>query len=129
MEESLATTNIILGIMAAVSVLQGLMLIGAAIGGFVLYRRVTTLVANVQEQQIAPIAYRVNTILDDVKAVTDTVKSETVRMDRALHQTIDRVDDTVDRVRSNVRARTSRIVGFVRGARVALETFLQSRAA
>jgi len=41
---------------------------------------------------------------------------------------MDRVDDTADRVRSNVRAKTSRIVGIVRGARVALEHIL-SRAA
>jgi len=39
------------------------------------------------------------------------------------------VDDTADRVRSNVRVKTSRIVGMVRGARVALETMLHSRAA
>jgi hypothetical protein len=39
-----------------------------------------------------------------------------------------RIDDTADRVRSNVRAKTSRIVGFVRGLRVALEGMLHSEA-
>ncbi len=70
---------------------------------------------------------RVNAILDDVKVVSAKVKEETERVDHAIHSTIDRVDDTVDRVRSNVRAKTSRLVGFVRGARVAIETMLQSR--
>jgi hypothetical protein len=44
---------------------------------------------------------------------------------------MDRVDDTADRMRANLRAKTSRIIGIVRGARVALETILngQSRAA
>ena len=55
------------------------------------------------------------------------MKEETERVDHAIHTTIDRVDDTADRVRSNVRAKTSRLVGFVRGARVAIETMLQSR--
>jgi len=32
-------------------------------------------------------------------------------------------------VRSNVRAKTSKVVGIVRGLRVALETMMQSRAA
>jgi len=39
------------------------------------------------------------------------------------------VDDTADRVRSNVRVKTSRIVGLMRGVRVALESMLNSRAA
>ena len=47
---------------------------------------------------------------------------------RDSRNTMDRVDNTADRVRSNVRAKTSRIVGIVRGARVALEHIL-SRAA
>ena len=45
------------------------------------------------------------------------MKEETERVDHAIHTTIDRVDDTADRVRWNVRAKTSRLVGFVRGAR------------
>jgi len=58
--------------------------------------------------------------------VTATVKDETNRVDHAIRSTIDRVDDTADRVRSNVRAKTSRVVGFVRGVRVAIETMLNS---
>ena len=72
---------------------------------------------------------RVNAILDDVKDVTARVKDETERVDQAIHRTIVRVDDTADRVRENVRAKTSRVIGFVRGLRVAMESMLQSRAA
>ena len=56
------------------------------------------------------------------------MKEETERVDQAIHTTIDRVDDTADRCASNVRAKTSRIVGFVRGARVAIETMLHRAA-
>jgi hypothetical protein len=45
----------------------------------------------------------------------------------AIRTTMDRVDDTADRVRSNVRAKTSRVVGFVRGLRVALEGLFHAR--
>ena len=55
---------------------------------------------------------RVNAILDDVKDVTAKVKTETERVDHAIRTTIDRVDDTADRVRSNVRAKTSRSSGW-----------------
>jgi hypothetical protein len=129
MAGELGTTNLLLGIMAAVSVLEALALIGLGIAGFMVYKRVMELVRNLEARQIAPAMGRVNAILDDVKIVTTKVKAETERVDQAIHRTIDRVDDTADRVRSNVREKTSRFVGFVRGLRVAMETMLQSRAA
>jgi hypothetical protein len=126
--EQLGTTNVLLGIMAAVSVLEALIIIGAGIGGYMAYTRVMALVSGIEERQVAPAMARMNAILDDVKVVTTTVKEETSRVDSAIRTTMGRVDDTADRVRSNVRAKTSRIVGIVRGARVALEHIL-SRAA
>jgi len=129
MAAELGTTNLILGIMAAVSVLEALAIIGLCIGGFVVYRRVMDLVNGFESRQIAPAMARVNAILDDVKHVSAKVKEETERVDHAIHRTIDRVDDTADRVRENVRAKTSRVIGFVRGLRVAMESILTSRAA
>jgi hypothetical protein len=59
--------------------------------------------------------------------VSAKVREETVRVDSAINTTIDRIDDTADRVRSKVRAKTSRLVGFLRGMRVAIEDLLQTR--
>jgi hypothetical protein len=126
MQPSLGTTNLLLGIMAAVSVIEALAIIGMGIGGFMIYRRVMTLVDGLETRQVAPTMARVNAILDDVKGVTLRVKEETDRVDHAIRSTIDRVDETADRVRSNVRAKTSRVVGFVRGLRVAIEAMLHS---
>ena len=106
MNEQLGTTNLFLGIMAAVSVLQALLLIGSGVAIYLVYRRVTTLVATVEANHVAPAMARVTAILDDVKHVSATVKDETVRV--------------------NVRARTSRLIGLLRGARVAIETMLGS---
>ena len=100
----IGTTNLLLGIMAAVSVLEALVIIGAGIGGFIVYRKITALVdqgmvlaSGLEARQVAPVVMRVNAILDDVKDVTATVKSETDRVDQAIHTTIDRIDDTADR--------------------------------
>ena len=128
MEAQLGTTNLLLGIMAAVSLLQALLLIGAGIAGWTLYQRVTALMADLEQRHVAPVMSTVNAILDDVRGVTSTVKEETARVDRAIRSTVERVDDTADRVRSNVRAKTSRVVGFVRGVRVALETMMRPAA-
>jgi len=129
MSPELGTTNLLLGIMAGVSVLEALVTIGMGVAAFIAYRRVIELINGLEIRQITPLTARVNTILGDVKVVTTRVKEETERVDVAIHRTIGRVDDTADRVRSNVRAKTSKVVGIVRGLRVALETVMQSRAA
>jgi len=129
MEANLGTTNIFLGIMAAVSLLEALVIIGIGVAGYLLYRRVMELVNGLEQRQVAPAMARVNAILDDVKVVSTKVKEEAERVDQAIRTTMDRVDDTADRVRSNVRVKTSRIVGLMRGVRVALESMLNSRAA
>ena len=126
MGSELGTTNLLLGIMAAVSILEALAIVGLGIGGFMVYRRVMVLVDGLETRQVAPAMARVNAILDDVKGVTATVMAETNRGDHAIRSTVDRVDETADRVRSNVRAKTSRVVGFVRGLRVAIEAMLHS---
>ena len=127
MSGELGTTNLLLGIMAAASVLEALVIIGMGVAGFMAYRKVMVLVDRIETRQVAPAMARVNAILDDVKTVTATVKEETERVDRAVHATMARIDDTADRMRSNVRAKTSAVVGFVRGLRVAIEVMLRSR--
>jgi len=126
MTGNLGTTNLLLGIMAAVSVLEALLVIGVGVAAFIVYRRVMDLVAGLETRQVAPAVARVNAILDDVKGVTAKVREETERVDQAIKTTMGRVDDTADRVRSNVRAKTSHIVGIIRGARVAIEALLHS---
>lgn len=126
MAGELATTNLLLGIMAAVSVLEALALIGLGVAGVMAYKNVMEIVNGIETRQVAPAIARLTAILDDVKAVSEKVKQETERVDHAIHTTMDRIDDTADRVRWNVRAKTSRLVGFIRGFRVAVENLLSS---
>ncbi len=121
---SLSTTNVLLGIMAVVSILEALCIVGVGIAGFLVYRRVMRIVDGLEARQLAPAMARVNAILDDVRGVTTKVREETERVDQAIRTTMERVDDTADRVRTKVRVKTSRFVGFVRGVRVAVENML-----
>src|SRR5262245_17876495 len=116
MEPELGTTNVMLGVIAAASVIEAIVIIGLGVAGFTAYRRVMTLVDELELRQVAPAMARVNAILDDVKGVTNKV------VDGA-----ERIDDTAERVRHNVRVRTSRVVGAIRGVRVAIETLLEDR--
>jgi hypothetical protein len=135
MGDNLETTNFLLTIMAVVSVIEGLLLVGVGVAGWTMYRRAAVLIETV-ESRLGPTLTRVNGILDtlatlngilgDLQKVTATVRNETERVDLAVNRTFERVDDTVDRMRTNVRAKTSRLIGLVRGARVALQSILQS---
>jgi hypothetical protein len=125
----LDTTNLLLGIMAVVSVLEGLLILAMGIGGWMAYRKVMLLVAGVEERQIAPVVARVNGILDEVQVVASTVRTDTERVEHAIRHTIGRVDHTANRVRADVRTKTSWVVGAVRGVRVALREILKADAA
>jgi sensor histidine kinase regulating citrate/malate metabolism len=126
MEGNLDTTNTILLVMAIVSVLEALLLIGLGVGGFLIYRRVMQVVSDLEARQIAPLREKVDAILTDVKAVTARVSSQTERVDHAISGTIDRVDDTAERMKSTVRDKVNRTVGMVRGVRAVLMSLLTS---
>ena len=127
MESNLDTTNIMLAILAATSVIEALVLIGVSVAGWKMYRRWMAVTTDLESRLITPAVMRMQRVLDDVQTVTSTVKGETERVDHAIHRTIDRVDDTARRMRSNVMSKTSRLVGFIRGARAAIEALLEDR--
>lgn len=122
----LQTTNTALVIMAAVSVLEALVLIGVAVGGFMIYRRVMTVVNDLEARQVAPLREKVDAILGDVKAVTARVNHEAERVDHAIHGTMERVDSTAEHLKSTVRDKVSHATGMVRGVRAAIMSVLQT---
>ena len=125
---NLDTTNVLLGIMAGVSVLEALVLIGIAIGGIMVYRRVMRLVEDLEARQIAPIREKVETILGDVQTVTARVSQQTERVDHAISGTIHRVDETADRVKGSVREKVNQAVGVVRGVRAVIASLMNGAA-
>jgi len=127
--ENLDTTNMLLGIMAAVSVLEALLLIGIGIGAFIAYRRVMQLVNDLETRQIAPLREQVDAILLDVKSVTARVSQQTERVDHAISGTIHRVDETADRVKGTLRDKVNQAVGVVRGIRAVIASIMDSDAA
>jgi hypothetical protein len=125
---NLDTTNLLLGIMAGVSVLEALLLIGVGIGGFMMYRRVMRLVEDIETRQIAPLREKADAILADVKTVTARVSHQTERVDHAISGTIHRVDETADRVKGSVRDKVNQAVGMLRGIRAVITSLLTSDA-
>lgn len=124
---NLDTTNLLLGIMAGVSVLEALLLIGIGIGGFMIYRRVMALVEDLEARQIAPLREKADAILADVKTVTARVSQQTERVDHAISGTIHRVDETADRVKGSVRDKVNQAVGVLRGIRAVITSVLSTQ--
>ena len=121
----LQSVSVPLWILAVVSVLQALVLIGAGIAGYLAYTRVMTLVNDLEARQIAPLREKADAILADVKSVTARVSQQTERVDHAISGTIERVDDTATRVRAGVHDRVSQAIGVVRGVRAVIMSVLQ----
>lgn len=115
-----------LWIMAAVSLFEALLLIGMGIAGYLMYARVTTLVNDLETRQIAPVRARVDAILADVQTVTSRVAHQTVRVDHAIADTIDRVDETAARMRAGVHDRVNQAAAVLRGIRAALAVLRRS---
>lgn len=123
----LGTTNLLLGIIAGVSVLLALVLIGAGIMGWRAYNSLLTTVRELEARQIAPLVAKVTEILADVKGVTGRVSEQTERVDHAIRGTMDRVDETAERVKENVRSQAHRAAGVVAGVRDAIAHVLARR--
>ena len=133
---NLNTTNILLGIMAAVSVLQALVLIGVGVFAFRLYRQALLTIQEIEQRQVAPLAAhvhalmaRVDAIVGDVKDVTGRVTRQTERVDTAIHHTMHRVDETADRVRDSIGSRMSQLMGLVHGVICAVQSLFTGRRA
>jgi len=122
MSVDLGTTNMFLGIMAVVSVLQALLLIGIGVGAFMVYRRTMQLVTDLEARQIAPLREKVDGILVDVKAVTARVSQQTERVNHAISGTMERVDETAHRVRGSVHDRINQVLGVARGLRAVVSS-------
>ena len=120
----LGTTNMWLAIMAIVSVLEALVVIGIGVGGFIAYRRVMALANELETRQIAPVREKVDAILMDVKAVTSRVSQQTERVNHAISDTMERVDETAGRVTGTLRDQINRAVGMARGVRAIVMSVL-----
>ena len=84
----LTTTNVLLGIMAAVSLLEAAAVIALLGGGFLIYRRLTHLIADIEGRQIAPAMSRVNAILDDVKGISGVAREAAEGADAGVRQAL-----------------------------------------
>ena len=131
---NLDTTNLLLGIMAAVSVLEALLLVVVGVMAYRLYSRAMETVKEIEQRQVAPLVAKVNVlmakvdgVLGDIKEITARVTRQTERVDSAIDGTIDRVDETAARVKSSVVSQVGRVFAFFTGARNVMDQYFTGR--
>ena len=83
MTPDLSTTNILLGVMAVSAVLGLLAIAAVCVAAFLMFRRVTQLLARIEEQHVTPAAVRVRAILDDVHTISATLKAQAAHLGAA----------------------------------------------
>ncbi len=119
-----SSLSVPLWIMAVVSVLEALLIIGLGVGGYLVYSRVMTLISDIEARQITPIREKVDAILADVKGITARASHQAERVDHAITGTMERVDETATRVRAGVHDKVSQAAGVVRGVRAVIASLL-----
>ena len=119
---NLDTTNLLLGIMAAVSVLEAFVLIGVGVMGYRLYMHAMQTIREIEARQVAPLVVRVNALMDRVDGILGDVKEVTTRVsDRT-----ERVDAAIRNTTSSVSSRVNRVLTLVHTARAAVDGFFHN---
>lgn len=120
MPGSLDTTNTWLFVIAMVSVLQGLVIVGLGIAGWKIYRLATTTTQEIDEKRIKPIAAKVDSVVDRVHQITERVHKRAERVEAVIDDTVGRVNHATTGVKSSVSDTVHKVSDAVTGLRAAL---------
>ena len=120
--ENLTTTNMWLGILAVVSLLEFVIIAVAGVFAFKMYRQAMTTIQTIERVHIAPLRARVDGILDEVQTVTNKVKHAQESVSDALRQ----VAGTGSMVAGAVKSKTWPIVGIIQGLKSVANTVMKN---
>jgi hypothetical protein len=127
-DQALGTTNLMLAIIAAVSVLEAVVLMGVVVAAWRAYTRSMELVARAH-QQMSPLVDRVNGLADriegvaaDVKDITARVATNTARAEAAVNAGVALVSYGIGGASASVGRNALRLYSVVRGVRAAFRS-------
>jgi hypothetical protein len=120
----LGMTNGWLAVLAIVSVVQLLIVVGLLVGAWRFYHRIETAVDRITREHVAPVSARAHQVLDEFEDVMTRVQA----IDDGMRRTLSRVGDGVNLATSAVRGRFWPVVGIMRGLKVGLATLARTPA-
>ena len=107
-----------LAVIAVASLLQVTLLIGAAIAGWIAYRRATDALNTLHRQMLEPVVQRVTTALEDVHDVAGRVRAADDQLRAGLSKTANRAGQAAWLVGAKVWP----VLGVARGVWAAVES-------
>ena len=111
----LTMTNVWLGILAMISLIEFLMIAAMGLLAFKAYKQMMSVVENVERVHIAPLRARVDAILDEVEVITGKVKHAQDSVASALHTAA----SVGSLVAGTVKSKTWPILSIIKGVRMA----------
>lgn len=112
----LDTTNLLLGIMAGVSVLEALALIVLGVMAYRAYRELLQTIHRVEHEQIRPVRQRLELVIAKVEDLVGDVREVTTTVTRRTEQAA-----------SFMARPVTRVVGVARAAKVVFDTLFNHR--
>jgi uncharacterized protein YoxC len=120
MTPDLGTTNLWLAILAIATAGQFLMLLGATLMLFKVYKRAASTIDTLEHEQIRPLLMRVNALIDDVQDITARAR----HVDDAVRAKLEGVESALHSTKTVVQDRIWPLVGVVRAMRAGLDAWL-----
>jgi hypothetical protein len=124
MVSDLGTTNTWLAVMAIVSVLEFLMLVGIGFSVYRLYRRVAVSLDRLAQQHLVPLSEHAHAVFENIEDVTARAR----RIEDTLRERLDRIDGAVATAKTVVRGQIAPVLGIVQGVRAGLGSLFEKRA-
>ncbi len=118
----LTMTNVWLGILAVISLIQFLMVCAAGIFAYRMYQRAMTTLETVERVHIAPLRARVDAMLDQVQTVVNKVKHTQESVSDAFRH----VTGTGNAVADAVKSKTWPIIGILQGLKSAAASVIRN---
>ena len=116
----LSTTNLWLAVLAIATAGQFVMLLGAALMLFKVYKRAASTIDTLEHEQIRPLLMRVNALIDDVQDITARAR----HVDDAVRAKLEGVESALHSTKTVVQDRVWPLVGVVRAMRAGLDAWL-----
>jgi hypothetical protein len=118
----LTMTNVWLGILATVSLIEFLMICAAGIFAYKMYRQTVTMMETVERVHIAPLRARVDALLDEVQDITDRVK----HAQDSLSHVFQTASGAGSLIAGTLLAKSWPVLGLISGVRMAASTLFQN---
>jgi hypothetical protein len=125
MTPDLATTNLWLAVLAIAAAGQFLLFVGAAVIGLKAYKRASTSIDALEQEQIRPLLMRVNALIDDVQDITARARN----VDDAVRAKLEGVETALHSTKAVVQDRIWPLVGVLRAMRAGLDAWFAAPAA